>query len=149
MGKQISRAGGKIVISPIVGEWRPPPMGWKDVWKHQLRWARTIRACKPVSYFFSILANATLWPWLWLCFHPTKMVFMCVCGLWGVRMGTALFLQARLTRSKKHIYYDWLVLLKDLFHAAIWAFAFAGSTVTWGGENYRIIRDGKLIKTSL
>ena len=33
-------------------------MGWSAVWKHQLRWARTIRVCQPVPYFFSLLSNA-------------------------------------------------------------------------------------------
>ncbi len=36
-------------------------MNWRDVWKHQLRWARTIRVCQPLPYFFSILSNAGFW----------------------------------------------------------------------------------------
>jgi ceramide glucosyltransferase len=40
-------------------------MDWRAVWSHQLRWARTIRVSRPVSYFFSILSNVTLWALLW------------------------------------------------------------------------------------
>jgi hypothetical protein len=59
-------------LSPVVVECWSAPMDWKAVWKHQLRWARTIRVCQPAPYFFSILSNATLWPVLWLCFSPAK-----------------------------------------------------------------------------
>ena len=45
-------------------------MGWRDVWAHQLRWARTIRVCQPVPWFFSILSNAMLWPLAWLFCTP-------------------------------------------------------------------------------
>jgi len=43
-------------------------MTWRAVWKHQLRWARTIRVCQPLPYFFSILSNAGFWRgsgWVW------------------------------------------------------------------------------------
>ena len=36
-------------------------MTFGEVWIHQLRWARTIRVCQSVPYFFSILNNVTLW----------------------------------------------------------------------------------------
>jgi hypothetical protein len=43
-------------------------MSFATVWKHQLRWARTIRASQPLSYFFSILNNVTLWASLLILF---------------------------------------------------------------------------------
>ena len=49
-------------------------MNWAQVWKHQLRWARTIRVCQPLPYFFSVLANATVWPLLWLLLKPSLTV---------------------------------------------------------------------------
>src|SRR5207249_3973973 len=66
LGNLIARKGGRIVLCPVVVECRESPKSWREVWRHQLRWARTIRICQPVPYFFSILGNATLWPLLWL-----------------------------------------------------------------------------------
>jgi len=61
LGNQIARRGYRIELCPVVVECWERPQGWREVWAHQLRWARTIRVCQPVPYFFSILSNATWW----------------------------------------------------------------------------------------
>ena len=66
LGHRIAEKGHRIALCPVVVECWDAPMNWRDVWKHQLRWARTIRVCQPLPYFFSILSNATFWPLLWL-----------------------------------------------------------------------------------
>ena len=65
LGNRIARRGHRLGLCPVVVECWDPPMNWRAVWKHQLRWARTIRVCQPVPYFFSILSNVTLWAGLW------------------------------------------------------------------------------------
>ena len=66
LGQQITRRGYRIEICPVVVECWECPQGWREVWAHQLRWARTIRVCQPVPYFFSILGNVTVWNLLFL-----------------------------------------------------------------------------------
>ena len=66
LGNRIAKSGRTIALCPIIVECWDAPMNWRQVWNHQLRWARTIRVCQPLPYFFSILANASLWPLLWL-----------------------------------------------------------------------------------
>ena len=99
LGNRIARRGYSIAISPVVVECWSAPMGWAAVWKHQLRWARTIRVCRPVPYFFSILSNATLWPLLWLALKPASSVAACAVVCWLVRILTALNLQQRLSQN--------------------------------------------------
>ena len=60
-----SQSGHRIALCPVVVECWDIPQGWARVWKHQLRWARTIRVCQPAPYFFSILSNVTFWAVLW------------------------------------------------------------------------------------
>src|ERR1035441_8628013 len=48
LGNRIARRGHPIILSSLVVECWSAPMGWAAVWKHQLRWARTIRVCQPV-----------------------------------------------------------------------------------------------------
>ena len=119
-------------------------MGWADVWKHQLRWARTIRVCQPVPYFFSVISNATLWPLLWLIARPTAPVcaFAVCCLL--VRVTTALNLEQRLTQGRVPFARGWLVPAKDLLQSAIWLLAFLGNRVEWRGRQMRLRRDGTL-----
>jgi ceramide glucosyltransferase len=171
LGNRIAKLGHRIVLSPIVVECWDPPMTWRAVWKHQLRWARTIRVCQPVPYFFSILSNAGFWAVV--CFlvglSRIRAEFYPV-GEWSetasavvahVRLSAAtslggLFilariviahnLQSRLTRGALNGLYFWLVPIKDVLQAAIWLCAFAGNTIEWRGQVYRLRGDGTLVK---
>ena len=154
LGNRIARRGHPIALSPIVVECWSAPMGWAAVWKHQLRWARTIRVCQSVPYFFSLLSNATLWPLLWLIVRagPTSLAGALVCCL--VRILTALDLQQRLNQnprppapqrsSQAPWRYAWLIPVKDLLQAALWLLAFLGNRIEWRGQRMRLRPDGTL-----
>lgn len=149
LGHRIAQRGHRIALCPVVVECWDAPMNWCDVWKHQLRWARTIRVCQPVPYFFSILSNATLWPLLWLIASLVWSKTLCapliavVCLL--IRIVLAQNLQRRFMQSRDNIAPPWLAPVKDLQQAAIWAGAFLGNTVEWRGQKMRLRRDGTLI----
>jgi len=156
LGNRIARCGHSIAISPVVAECCSAPMGWADVWKHQLRWARTIRVCQPAPYFFSLLSNATLWPLLWVSWKPTVPVAACALVCFLTRIITALNLQQRLNvpghppgqfpqpRTPAAWRYGWLIPLKDLLQAAIWLLAFLGNRIEWRGRRMRLRSDGTL-----
>jgi ceramide glucosyltransferase len=148
LGNRIFKNGNRIALCPVVVECWDAPMNWTRVWKHQLRWARTIRVCQPLPYFFSILSNATLWPLLWFftsiattrtfCVPLTAIVFLLL------RIVLAQNLQRRFTPERKLISPFRLVPVKDLLQAAIWFCAFAGNTVEWRGRKMKLRRDGTL-----
>ncbi len=146
LGNRLARQGSKLALSPVVVECWSEPMGWREVWKHQLRWARTIRVCQPVPYFFSILSNPTLWPLLWAAVSPglTSVVFCA--GCWLVRVGAAWDLQQRLARGRVGFSAGLLALLKDLLQTPIWVLAFLGNRVEWRGQRMQLRRDGTLVK---
>ena len=144
LGHRIARRGYRIALSTVAVECWSSPMTWPAVWKHQLRWARTIRVCQPVAYFFSILSNATLWPLVWLLVHPSPLVLVVCLACWLVRILAVIDLQQRLTRSREHLVFCWLALIKDLLQVAIWMLAFAGNRIEWRGQRMRLRRDGTL-----
>ena len=150
LGHRISKNGHRIALCPVVAECWDAPMNWRDVWKHQLRWARTVRVCQPLPYFFSILSNAGLWSFLWLAVSLIATETFCapltaaVCLL--MRIALAQNLQRRFTPGRKLISPFWLVPVKDLLQAAIWFCAFAGNTVEWRGRKMKLRRDGTLIE---
>ena len=126
-------------------------MNWRAVWKHQLRWARTIRVCQPLPYFFSILNNGTLWPLLMLAFHPVSagtVALACCCLFF--RIGSGLDLEGRLhggtERRSSRIPFLWLIPLKDLLQAVIWSLAFVGNGIEWRGQTLRLRRDGTVVR---
>lgn len=153
LGNRIFKNGHSIALCPVVVECWDAPVGWTGVWKHQLRWARTIRACKPVPYFLSILSNATLWPLLSLGFSlcVTKNVYISAAALamLGLRFWLAQHLQRRFNPDKKMLSPRWLVPAKDLLQTVLWVFAFAGSHVEWRGRKMKLRRDGTLVHIPL
>jgi len=150
LGHRIAQNGHRIALCPVVVECWNAPMDWSGVWRHQLRWARTIRVCQPVPYFFSILANATLWPLLWLIASLVLSKTFCfpllavACLL--IRIALAQNLQRRFLSSHDHPAPPWLVPVKDLLQAAVWLGAFLGNTVEWRGQRMKLRRDGTLVE---
>jgi ceramide glucosyltransferase len=147
IGNRVVKNGGKIAMCPVVVECWDSPTGWREVWKHQLRWARTIRVCMALPYFFSILANGTLWPLLWLivallttktlCAPIIAVVFILV------RIALARDLQRRFIQSARTAPL-WLVPIKDLLQTVIWAAAFCGNKIEWRGQKMRLRPNGDL-----
>jgi ceramide glucosyltransferase len=150
LGNRIFKNGHHIALCPVVIECWDAPMSWAEVWKHQIRWARTIRVCQPLPYFFSILSNATLWPLLWLfatlATTATFSLPLTAIALLLLRIVLAQKLQYYFTPGRKLISDAWLVPVKDLLHTAIWVFAFSGNTVEWRGRKMKLRRDGTLIE---
>ncbi|HEY5915094.1 MAG TPA: glycosyltransferase, partial [Verrucomicrobiae bacterium] len=145
LGHRIAACGHRIVLSPVVVECWSEAQAWRRVWIHQLRWARTIRVCQPLPYFFSILSNATLWPALWLAVCPSAPVLALVAACLMVRLLMALHLQWRLTRFPPRFALAWLAPVKDLLQVVIWALAFVGNKIEWRGVTMSLRRDGTLV----
>ena len=136
-----NRATGKVALCPVVVECRASVMTWRQVWTHQLRWARTIRACQPIPFFFSILSNPTLWPLAWAtatgAWFPAgaMLLLRCIGGAW---------LERKLTR-RFHAYSMILAPLSDFLRAVFWLLSFAGNRINWGGRRFRVLRGGQLV----
>jgi ceramide glucosyltransferase len=142
LGNRISKLGRRLVISDVPVECRNAEQTAVAVWRHQLRWARTIRVCQPLGYFFSILSNGTVWPVLALASGTTLGRWTCGTGL-VLRMLGAVSNYRRVTGKMKW----WVAPLapvKDLASAVLWLLSFGGNQITWHGERFRVCRGGKL-----
>ncbi len=145
LGNRIVRVARKrIAICPVVVDCLSPPMNWREVWSHQLRWARTIRACKPLPYAASLLSNSVLWPLLWLIFQPSKSSLVFFAGALFLRIVAAQSLQRRLGSVPGQGWFWWLAPIKDVLQLALWIGAFAGGAIVWRGQRYHLQRDGRL-----
>jgi ceramide glucosyltransferase len=144
LGQLVSKQAGRIELASEVVDLCAAKMGWVAVWKQQLRWARTIRVCQPGPFFFSVLANGTLWPLVWLAVRPVPAVLGVGLFLLAFRCVMALHCQRRLTGSWRHLRYGWMVPVKDLISVLVWAAAFAGNIVEWRGKKFRVNAQGEL-----
>jgi ceramide glucosyltransferase len=146
-GNRIFKLGRRLEFCRIAVACREAPMEWKAVWKHQLRWARTIRVCQPIPFFFSILSNATMWPMLLALTGRSPGACATAAACVVFRALTALDLRRRMEGSAR-VNTLWLALFKDVVGMAVWFLAFTGSTIEWRGRRFRVNGGGLLTEIS-
>jgi ceramide glucosyltransferase len=144
LGHKVSRNGGRIVISPVVVESWSARMSGREVWQHQLRWARTIRVSQPAPYFFSILNDVTFWALMLLIVYPAAWKYGALCI--GIRCVLAVLIERKMSQRWDSLAAI-LAFWTDLVRPAAWALSFLGNSVVWRGEKYRVLRGGKLVRT--
>jgi ceramide glucosyltransferase len=151
LGNRIAQGGHTIALSPVVVECWSREMNWREVWSHQLRWARTVRVCQPLPYFFSVLSNATFWPCLWALAKPSIASLAFAFSSLLMRILIARNLQARLLSSpqsrlkhQKSKMPVWIAPLKDLLQIGVWFCAFVGNRIEWAGRRLTLQPDGTL-----
>ena len=147
IGNRVHLAGGKVLLCREPVWTMYPAQGAKGFWDHQVRWARTVRLCRPASYFgllfthglpWSLLAAVLAPAWMGtsylLAYLVLRFSMAWVVGIWGV--GDEV-LRRRL----------WLVPVRDLVNFFIWLGGLASNRVTWGGLEY-VMKDGKMVEVS-
>ncbi len=144
LGRRVAVLSSRVELCPVVVECWSGAMTWREVWNHQLRWARTIRVCQPVPYFFSILSNATFWPGLWMILAPSGHSLWIGSLILLLRAIIALNLQDRIQERPAVWSIAGLVPLKDLAQVVLWLGAFLGNHISWRGARFRLRRDGTI-----
>ncbi|HWG78158.1 MAG TPA: bacteriohopanetetrol glucosamine biosynthesis glycosyltransferase HpnI [Stellaceae bacterium] len=141
LGAAVRRLGQRVVLSPhvvdnVVAE---PSLG--ALFRHELRWSRTIRAIAPAGFAGSILTQPVVLALLALAAAPRPalavLALALVCRSAMVRMVDGAL---RLPATPL-----WLVPLRDLLSFAVFIASFLSRTVAWRDRTFRIGRDGQLI----
>lgn len=142
LGQRVSAAGYRIRLSRYVVRTGINDATPIDLWKHELRWARTILAQRPAGYAGSVvtfvlplaalLAVAAPWP-----------IGVPILGLATV-LRTMLHAQAKATFAPEIRATPWLIPLRDIMSVALWAAAFLGRGVSWRSGDYHLQAGGRV-----
>ena len=132
---QLGARIGNVALSDVMVETSLGAGSWTDVWKHQVRWSRTIRVSRPAGYFGYVVTQLTFWS---LVAALAGRYPVALTGL-VMRLATAAFYTTPATL--------FFVPFRDLFGMAVWAAGMGGNTVEWRGIRFRLNRDGKLTRT--
>jgi ceramide glucosyltransferase len=146
-GNKIYKADYKLKLSRFVVDSVQGGESLREYFIHQLRWGRTYRACRPVSYFFAGVTKGTALAALFLMasgFSPAGWALLSV-DL-ALRISLAVWLQRHYVKAPGTLKYYWLLPARDIASALIWFFSFTGSTISWKGESFNIDREGRMIK---
>lgn len=143
LGHRVSEAGLEIVLADCVVDHYLPRYSWADFFQHQLRWARTVRSCRPEGYAGLILTFA--FPWSVLSFVTAPSIL----GLSVVVI--SIVLRSMMTVASGYFVLRdlrvfgnlWLIPVRDFVSLAIWIWSYAGSRIVWRGNKFELA-NGKL-----
>jgi len=141
IGRRITQSGGRVVLSHETVSTMYPAQTLHGFWEHQLRWARTVRLCRPASYAALLFTQGLPWaiaaalvapaPWIAASYLLAYLVLrLAMAWLVGVSVVGDEVLRRRL----------WLVPVWDAIHFGVWAVSFASNHVVWGNVEYVIDR---------
>jgi ceramide glucosyltransferase len=141
IGAALRAKGLKVVIPRFLVGHCCAETSLAEIWRQELRWARTIRTVDPWGYagvavthpfVFALLAAATGAP-----LQGLTLALLATLGRIAL-----LRVVARRQGLPSPAY--WLVPLRDLMSFAIFAWSFWGQDLTWRGERYRVLGNGVL-----
>lgn len=140
LAKRLTASGRRAVISGYVVETSLNEASWPGVWRHQVRWARTIRVSKGKGYAGLPLTHTGIW-----------ILAALLCGAWipalllaAARIVSALIATAFVLRAPMTAAFCWLAPIWDLYSFAIWAASYAGRQVRWRDARLTIDREGRI-----
>ena len=139
LGHRIAKAGGKVLLSREAVWTMYPAQTARGFWQHQVRWARTVRLCRPLSFAGLVFTHGLPWamlaallapaPWIaaeyLLAYLVLRLAMAWAVGVWGVR--------DEVLRRKL-----WLVPLRDAIYFVVWLASFGSNRIHWGGEEFRM-----------
>lgn len=144
IGRRVAAAGGRVVLSHETVWTMYPAQTVRGFWEHQLRWARTVRLCRPASYTALLFTQGLPWAiaaaivapaaWIAIAYLLAYLVLrLAMAWIVGVTVVKDAVLRRRM----------WLVPIWDAIHFVVWVASFASNRVVWGNVEY-VVDGGRM-----
>ena len=144
MGKRISLAGYKVELCGETVETTVPAYHFKGFWQHQMRWARSTRDSRKLGYAGLGITYTVPWALMTVVASGGALWSFSLLSLALLaRITVALTIGVGLLQDSQVLRDLWLIPLRDLFGLLFWLWSFAGDTVVWRGEEFRL-KDGRI-----
>jgi ceramide glucosyltransferase len=144
MGVRVARAGYRVALSTEAVETSVPAYAWRGFFDHQLRWLRTVRDARPGGYVGMIFTHGLVWALLNVLASGLSPVSLWLLGLsFFLRLAQAMTVGAGVLGDHEVLANLWLLPLRDVVAMGLWIAGFAGDTIMWRGERFRL-KQGKL-----
>jgi ceramide glucosyltransferase len=142
IGDEVRAAGLTVVLSPYIVEARVTENRLADLWRHELRWARTVRAVAPAGFAGSVLAHPVAIAALAAAaagFALTPCIFLVISCI--LRWATARVIAGALGLPPAK---PWLLPLRDALSFAVFVASFFGRTVFWRDQVFHVEASGRM-----
>ena len=140
LARRISGLGKRAELSTYTVETALGEDSWAGIWRHQLRWARTIRASKGMGYAGLPITHAGIWAILALAFRLPEAAVL----LWSLRTASALVSAGGVLRQGVAAGFCWCAAAWDLYAFSVWVTSYTGREVRWRDKTLRIDAEGRI-----
>ncbi len=145
LGARIAHAGFRVELANEVVETEVPAWSFPGFLEHQLRWARGMRDSRRAGYLGLLFSYGLAWAFLDLIASGASVTAFALFSLaLLVRVSLALGIGVGILGDRQVLRDLWLILPRDLIALALWAWSYAGDTVSWGNERL-VLRKGKIV----
>ena len=142
IGDEVRALGLSVVLSPYIVEARVFEPSLADLWRHELRWARTVRAMAPAGFAGSVLA------------HPVAIAALAAAATgFGLTACISLVISCVLRWVTARVIADalglppckpWLLPVRDALSFAVFVASFFGRTVFWRDQVFQVEASGRM-----
>ena len=144
LGHRVSNAGLRIAIADCVVDHYLPGYSWRSFFQHQLRWARTIRSCRPEGYAGLIFTFVLPWSvFAWAAAPSLPLAWAAIVAAVVLRLMITIVAGISVLHDRRVFRSLWLVPIRDFVALLIWSLAYTGSSITWRGNKFAL-SNGKL-----
>ena len=142
LGRMVREQGLTIVCPSMLIDHGFPERTLGELWRHELRWARTIRLLNPGGYAGSLITYVT----------PLVLIGAALLGFSPFALDTLIALLIVRTilavlaclEMGADLSVAWLFPLRDVLAFAVFLAAFFGSRIEWRGARLRVKPDGAM-----
>ncbi len=142
LGRSVIDLGLEVVHPPVLVGHGCAESTFRELWRHELRWARTIRGLNPVGYAGSLVVHGP----------PLGVLGVALSGFaWWALAALAVSVVARLWLKGR---VDatvgassgpwWLLPVRDMLSLAVFVAAWFAARVDWRGSRFHVGRGGGL-----
>lgn len=142
IGEAVRATGARVALPPLVVAHACTEQRVADLWSHELRWARTLRAASPAGYAGLVVTHPLPFALLGVAFGGLSAASA---SLVVAAIGSRLVLQWQVDHtlgvpSRR----AWLGPARDLLQFAGFVASFFVGVVRWRGHRYKVDGDGTL-----
>jgi ceramide glucosyltransferase len=142
IGDAVRAQGLRVVLSRYLVDAQVYEPSFLAMWRHELRWARTVRALTPAGFAGTIVTHPVALALLTGVGSAFRLAPLIVFGITCVlRWATAGVIARHLGCSSNKL---WLLPLRDALSFAVFVASFFGRRVFWRDQNFDVDPSGRM-----
>lgn len=143
LGAAVKALGLELALSAHLPDTLVAEADLSALFRHELRWARTIRSLAPVGYAASLVTQPVILAALFMLLSGFTLTSAWVFGIaFFFRLAMVGFIDRALGSLPTPL---WLVPFRDLLSFMVFVASFCGNRIDWRDQRFRLAEDGSLV----